>query len=280
MQDLDLTNILKNPVNVAHLTNKPSIMKKTLILLTLATLVNLANAQTPTTATVKADKSKDGFWHHSGEITITPSADYFIYAKGKDFEASEPYEFQLPFIGFNISGQYIYRPVEVFGISAGLGYRMQGSFYRQTDYFFSKKYVSLRSNAHTGYLNVPIEFHLFKKMPGCTFEFATGPQFNFPVNTRYNTASYLPDGDNLATDKGKDKFTTKEMRELSSLGWNILLGGEIHLAKHADLFIGPQINFVNLAFFDKDRQEARTDFGDNFDCSLGLKLGFRIHCEE
>ncbi|MBP6732394.1 MAG: outer membrane beta-barrel protein [Chitinophagales bacterium] len=272
---------MKLPINIAHLINKTTHHEKHLLFLCILSIVNFAAAQSTESSTaVKANKSKDGFWHHSGEIAITPSADYFIYGKGKDFEKSEPYEFQLPFIGFNISGQYMYRPVEVFAVSAGLGFRMQGNFYRQTDYFFGKKYVSIRSNGHTGYLSVPLEFHLFKKLPGCTFEFATGPQFNFPVNTRSGVATFDADGDKINSGKDKDNFTTTQMREGASLGWNLLLGGEVHLAKHADLFIGPQINFVNLAFFDKDRQEARTDFGDNFDCSLGLKLGFRIHCEE
>ena len=64
----------------------------------------------------------------------------------------------------------MYRPVEVFAVSAGLGFRMQGSYYRHTVTIFDKKHVDYTIAGHTGYLQVPIEFHLFKQMPNSTFE--------------------------------------------------------------------------------------------------------------
>ncbi len=228
----------------------------------------------------KEKPAAGSFAHHCGEFHITPSADYYIYSKGKNYEAPEPYEFQMPFIGFDLGGQYMYRPVEVFAVSAGLGFRMQGSYYRHTVTIFDKKHVDYTSISHTGYLQMPIEFHLFKQMPNSTFEFATGPQFNFPVLRNSTSSSYNLNGDKLTTDKSKDKFTTKQMGDNAVLGWNILLGAEVNLADHADLFIGPQINFLNIAYFDKDINESRRDNGSNFDCSLGLKLGFRFHCEK
>lgn len=256
-------------------------MKTTLLTVALACLGLLSKAQTTTTNTGPAKASSGGtFWHHSGEITVTPSTDYFIYAKGKDYEAAKPYEYSVPFIGFNISGQYMYRPVEVFAISAGLGFRMQGYGRRHTNYFLGNKYVDNLAFSHYGYLQVPIEFHLFKKMPHCTFEFATGPQFNFPVILKSTSTSYNADGDKISTTKSTYKFSTGEMKQSAALGWNIILGAEIHLASHADMFVGPQINFLDIAYFKKDINSDRRDFGTNYSCSLGLKLGFRIHCEE
>jgi|ERR1043165_9210902 hypothetical protein len=228
----------------------------------------------------KDNKDKTGFWHHCGEFHLTPSADYYIYRKGTVYEAPEPYQYQMPFIGFDMGGQYMYRPVEVFAISAGLGFRMQGNFTRHTTTpFLQSKYVDYRSMGHMGVLQVPIEFHLFKRLPHCTFEFATGPQFNFPVFATNTTTTYMPDGDKISTDKDKTNFDTDVMRENAMLGWNILMGGEIHLCDKSDLFIGPQINFLNIAYFDKDITSNRRKYGSDTDISLGLKLGFRFHCE-
>jgi len=70
------------------------------------------------------------------------------------------------------------------------------------------------------------------------------------------------------------------MGDNAMLGWNLLLGAEVNLADHADLFIGPQINFLNIASFKKSVNEDRMESGDNYYCSLGLKLGFRFHCEK
>jgi hypothetical protein len=238
----------------------------------------IIHAQTTITNAGPAKASSGAtFWHHSGEITIAPSADYFIYAKGTSTSEAKPYEYKLPFIGYNINGQYLYRPVEVFAISAGLGFRLQGLFTRKTTYSGSKKYVSERDVDYTGYLNIPIEIHFFKKMQKCTFEFATGPQFNFPANWRSHSITFKPNGDNKFDDIDGGKYSTEEMRTFSSLGWNVLVGAEFNVAPHVNIFVGPQINFVNLAFFDKNRQKQRTHWGDRFDCSLGLKLGFRFH---
>jgi len=229
----------------------------------------------------KKDAAAGAFAHHFGEVHITPSADYFFFRQGKLMQVDEPYEFKLPFIGFDLGGEYGYRPVEVFGVSAGLGFRMQGNYYRRTSYdLFGDKYVSLRSSGHTGFLQVPIAFHLYKDMGNSTFEFATGPQFNFPVMRTLMWTSFNSEGEKITSGKEKDKFTTREIRENASLGWNILLGAELNLADHVDMFVGPQINFLNIAYFDKDINESRRDYGADFDCSLGIKLGFRIHCEE
>lgn len=117
-------------------------------------------------------------------------------------------------------------------------------------------------------------------MPNSTFEFATGPQFNFPVFTMTSSSSFNLDGEKIASDKDKIKRDAKYMGDNAMLGWNILLGAEVNLADHADLFIGPQINFLNIASFKKSVNEDRMESGDNYYCSLGLKLGFRFHCEK
>ena len=61
--------------------------------------------------------AKASFAHHWGEVHITPSADDYFYVQGTDYDKPEPYEYRLPFIGFDLGGEYGYRPVEVFGIS-------------------------------------------------------------------------------------------------------------------------------------------------------------------
>lgn len=243
-------------------------------------LTGFAGGYTPNPfAKEKAKKESAGFWHHTGEFQLAPSADYMLYRKGTDYEASEPYEFRMPFIGFDIGGQYMYRPVEVFAISAGLGFRMQGSYYRHTTTFFGDKYVDETIAAHTGYLNLPVELHLFKRMSHSTFEFATGPRFNFPLFRKSTYSTFNSDGEKVMSGKNTQKLDADDMRDLSSLGWSLTMGGEIHLFNHGDLFIGPQINFQNLVYFNNDARSSVKQYGDYIDCSLGLKLGFRFHCE-
>lgn len=255
-------------------------MKKVFFIINFLALSLVVFSKTPALSIAK-EAPKGGFAHHFGEFHITPSADYFFFVQGKENQVNEPYEFKLPFIGFDMGVEYGYRPVEVFGVSAGLGFRMQGNYYRQTAYtLLGEKYVNLRSSGHTGFLQLPIAFHLYKQMSNSTFEFATGPQFNFPVFQTNMWTTFNSDGEKVTSDKDKDKFTTKYMGENASLGWNILLGAELELADHADMFIGPQINFLNIAYFKKDFNESRRDYGGQFDCSLGIKLGFRFHCEE
>ena len=158
---------------------------------------------------------------------------------------------------------------------------MQGNYYRRTAYtLLGEKYVNLRQIGHTGFLQVPIAFHLYKNMGNSTFEFATGPQFNFPVLQTTMWTTFNSDGEKTSSGKDKDKFTTSYMGDNASLGWNILLGAELNVANHFDMFVGPQINFLNIAFFDKDRNRSGREIGRDFDCSLGIKLGFRLHCEK
>ncbi len=225
-----------------------------------------------------SEKKEAGkFWQHTGEFHVTPSADYFIYKKGSDYQLSDPYEFTAPFIGFDIGGQYMYRPVEVFAVSAGLGFRMQGSYYRHTTTFLGSKFVDATIAAHTGVLTVPIELHLFKRMNKCTFEFATGPQFNFQLFRKSTYTAFNSDGKKIDSGKDTQKLEADDIRRSAALGWNILLGAEINLFEHGDLFVGPQINFLNIAYFNKDLQKNSAKYGDDVLCSLGLKLGFRFH---
>ena len=90
----------------------------------------------------KADKS---FVTHSAEVQVTPATDYFIFREGTMVN-NTPYESQYPFIGFGFGAQYIYRPVEVFGISTGLAVKMQGAFSRTRS--FSPVYITSRTNSH------------------------------------------------------------------------------------------------------------------------------------
>lgn len=227
------------------------------------------------------DKSKDkpkkdeAFVQHSAEVHVTPATDYFIFSENEGQFPSDPYDQQYPFIGFGFGAQYIYRPVEVFGISTGIDFKMQGSFNR-TKYPMSNV-ISSRNHRHDGIMTVPLYFHLYKRMTACTFEFATGPEFNFPLFTRTTTITYGLNGDELDKTKNTEKVDMDVMRENASLGLSIFLGGELNLCEHANLFLGPQIRFLNLVYFDKDINEARKDTWAYYPISLGLKMGFRFH---
>lgn len=220
-------------------------------------------------------KKETAFTQHSAEVHVTPAVDYFIFSENEGSFPDDPYDQQYPFIGFGFGAQYIYRPVEVFGISTGIDFKMQGRFSR-TKYPMSNV-ISSREHWHDGIMTVPVYFHLYKKMTACTFEFATGPEFNFPLFRRSTVITYLPNGDEFSTQKETDKVDTDDMRENASLGISIFLGGELNLCEHANLFLGPQIRFLDLVYFDKDINEARKDSWAYYPISLGLKMGFRFH---
>ena len=223
-------------------------------------------------------KSKSSFAQHNFEFQVTPSADYHIWQEGNVVK-DKPYEYTYPFIGFGFGAQYLYRPVEVFGISTGIAVKMQGSYIRERFYppLNGPSYIRTRVNQHIGYISVPIYFHLYKPMKDCTFEFAIGPDFNFPTFSRSSTTLFDSDGEKVSTTKDHEKADTDEMREIASFGLSMFLGGELNLCEHANLFIGPQIQFLNLAYFNKDVMDANKISGNFIDASLGLKLGFRFH---
>ncbi len=225
----------------------------------------------------KTDKPKkdDSFVKHNAEIHVTPTTDFFIFSERDAAIPGDPYDQQYPFIGFGFGAQYIYRPVEVFGISTGIDFKMQGGFSRVKMY--NPSYIASRSHRHNGIMTVPLYFHLYKRMTACTFEFATGPEFNFPLFTRSTVITYKQNGDVNTKEKETNKNTTDQMRDGASLGLSIFLGGELNLCEHANLFLGPQIRFLDLVYFKGSRNTARLNNGAYYPISLGLKLGFRFH---
>lgn len=226
----------------------------------------------------QTQSAKDfGFAKHIAEIQVTPHADYLIYAKGKDVGMPDaPYEFRYPFIGFNFGARYMFRPIELLAVSAGLAMHMQGGFWRQRAYF-PKEYVALRKNYHVAALMLPVYFHLFKRMANSTFEFAVGPDFYFPVFERSTSNSYNIDGEKINSVKDFEKYNSQYTRENTVFGLSIFLGGQVYVCPVSDLFIGTQIAFMNLAYMDKDKQENRLKFGGFYDVYLGVKFGFRFH---
>lgn len=249
-------------------------MKKILILFFgVVALSSIAFSKT----TAPASKASE-FTKHSYEFQVTPSADYLIYRQGSSAFAhqEEPYKTRYPFIGFGFGVNYIFRPIKVVGVSAGFNIKMQGSYSRVTSYA-PMTYISSRGNAHVGFISIPIQAHLYKEMSDCTFEFAIGPEFNIPIFDRRAYALYSPNGEKVASDKDSDKYNSDQIRYGASFGLSFLLGGEMHLCEHANLFVGPQFQFLNLVRFDKDRADAEKAGGRFYDVSLGVKLGFRFH---
>ncbi|MFN8323219.1 MAG: hypothetical protein U0T74_11230 [Chitinophagales bacterium] len=247
----------------------------TVLMFILSTIISISLSAKEDAAKTKG---KSSFAQHNFEFQVTPSADYHIWQEGNVVE-DKPYEYTYPFIGFGFGAQYLYRPVEVFGISTGLAIKMQGSYFRERFYphFNAPSYIRTRANQHIGYISVPIYFHLYKPMKDCTFEFAIGPDFNFPTFSRSATTVFDSNGEKVSTTKDHAKADADEMREMASFGLSMFLGGELNLCEHANLFIGPQIQFLNLAYFNKDVMDANKNSGNFIDASLGLKLGFRFH---
>lgn len=251
---------------------------KTKIIVLLTFLSYIAIAQTTASSTDKKEDKKRKFYVHSGEFHITPGTDYFIYAKGKLSELPEPYNNTMPFFGFNIGGRYMFRPVHVVAVSGGLAFRMQGYFNQTKDApLGGDLYISSRSYGHRGFISIPVYVHLFKRMKNCTFEFATGPEFHIPIFVTRFDKTYNPVGETTNSNSEIKAVTSDFRKQFSSFGWSIYLGGQVELSDKADMFIGPQIAFFNLAQFDKAQRLTRTDNGGNYDIFLGLKMGFRFH---
>ena len=220
-----------------------------------------------------------GFAKHSAEISVTPNAGYYIYSKPKQGVAlDEPYENNYPFLGFTFGLQYMFRPVHVFAVSAGLNFHMQGYYRHIMDYvIIGQPNLNARQLGYEGFVMLPISFHLFKQMRNSTFEFAIGPDFYFPVFFHSNTSVFNFDGEKVNTVTYMNMYNTSLTRETTSLGLSIFLGAQLYPTPKADLSIGPQISFVNLVHFDGTIQENRLNSGGTYKINLGLKLGFRLH---
>ena len=227
----------------------------------------------------KAAKEKSGksFAKHSAELQLTPSADYLLFQQG-NLDIQEPYKGRYPFIGFSFGAQYIYRPIKVLGISTGVQFRMHGSYSRERVFpFKGEPYIAQRGNAHLSYVSIPLYIHLYKPMKNCTFEFAIGPDFNIPMFTRYTSTIYDPMGEEIVSSKGLSGYSKENMKNYASFGLSIFLGGVFELGAHGDLFVGPQIQFLDLARFNSDTRIIEKREGRFYNAGLGLKLGFRIH---
>ena len=214
---------------------------------------------------------------HNFELQVTPSADYFIYQKG-DVLQDEPYKFKYPFAGFGFGVNYIFRPIKVVGVSTGLNFKMQGIFDRERFYPFQQpSYVSYKGSQHVMYINIPVYLHLYKEMTNSTFEFAIGPEFNIPFFTRSAGKFFNATGTEISSSKGSDILSTSQMKDGAVFGLSVFFGGEVRLFDHGNLFIGPQIQFLNLVSFDEDVRDLEKTDRKNYLVSLGVKLGFRFH---
>jgi len=254
-------------------------MHKILLFILTSSFVNILIAAPASAEEDKDKKEKKGksFATHSAEIQVTPSADYHLYTQGNVF-IDEPYKGTYPFIGVGFGAQYIFRPIKMLSVSTGLQFRMLGQFQRQRTYpLIGNSYISYTGNTHQMLLSIPLYIHLYKKMRDCTFEFAIGPDFNIPIGMRSSGKSYAPNGNELSSSSETDMYSTKQMKEGASFGISMFLGGELVINEHADIFIGPQIQFLNLARFSSDLRKLEKTTGRFFDAGLGLKMGFRIH---
>lgn len=212
-----------------------------------------------------------GFAKHSAEIAVTPNVSYLFYNN-----SSFSYSSYRPFVGVAVGGQYVYRPISLFAVSTGLNFHMQGILYKPR--WFNQRVTTYESSIeHSAYLMLPIYFHFYKQMPKSTFEFAIGPDFYIPLFRRATISGLNTADIDNGSDIQLDKSSPEQMRRNAVMGLSIFLGAQLHLCPKADLFIGPQMSFVNLLAFDKDKQKLRTEGGGFYDVYMGLKLGFRLH---
>lgn len=254
-------------------------MHKILLLVLTVSFTNFITAAPASAEEEKDKKEKKGksFATHSAEIQITPSVDYHLYQQGNTF-SDAPYKGTYPFIGAGFGAQYIFRPIKMLSVSTGLQFRMLGQFQRQRTYpIIGSSYISFTGNTHQMLLSIPLYIHLYKKMRDCTFEFAIGPDFNIPIAMRASGKSYASNGSEIASSNETNTYSTTQMKDMASFGISMFLGGELVLNEHADIFIGPQIQFLNLARFNSDLRKLERTSGRFFDAGLGLKMGFRIH---
>src|ERR1043165_2260058 len=247
-------------------------MKHPHVLILLLAICTATNAQTKTVTA----PSEPGplYWRHSAEFQVTPFASYFFYVPPDPqhrYSTDEgPYEFYLPMPGVNIGGRYTYRPFNFFGVSAGLNVGFLTGYYRHTAYATAnEKYVDYKDLSYMCYLTMPVQFHFYKQMKRSTFEFSTGPDFNFAIVAGSNSIQYNSTGEKVYQDKYK-------MTGLYPfLGWNVTLGGELDISSKVKLFLGPQFNFHYIADYNAQANRDSRTWGQSYPVSLGFKMGFR-----
>lgn len=239
-----------------------------LLLTTLLVLaLSLANAAGDTT-TSKYPK-------HMFEISGAPSADYYFYVKGSQAAAPEPYKDSYPWAGGSVGAQYIFRPIEAFGLSTGLEHRVQG-LYNNVKIPGGIPYKRIRTYTHTGYLTVPFQLHGFVKVAVSCFAISTGPEFNFPMyqHTRVVKTTNV---DKVEKSFDKTAFRGSNITDNASLGWVISIGGMRTFSKHLSFYGGVDFRFMNITYFNADINKVRNNIGGNINSSLGVKLALRLH---
>ena len=73
----------QNILRILHQLKTTPIMRNSIFILSLLALSLSSFA-------AKEKPAAGSFAHHCGEFHLTPSADYFIYSKGKNYEKPEP----------------------------------------------------------------------------------------------------------------------------------------------------------------------------------------------
>ncbi|HLP21039.1 MAG TPA: hypothetical protein VK174_12090, partial [Chitinophagales bacterium] len=102
-------------------------------------------------------------------------------------------------------------------------------------------------------------------------------QFNFEIFRRKVGYSYYSQGGSPYTYVNYHRNDAAAMRRMAALGWNLTMGAQLPLFNHGNMFIGPQINFVDLFSFDKDERMLEHAYSKKFNYSLGLKVGFSFY---
>ncbi len=229
------------------------------------------------------EKRETIFHKHSLEFCFTPAFDHhFIVAPNRDPAISEYYKsHSKPLGGFETGLTYVYRPIRQLGFSTGLNMLLWGSRDPSVEVYYSQlpwhEYLGPETWVEGSFI-IPLCVHFSIPLKKAGLEFITGPEFRVPIwylqkgylsfNTTNNSVNY--------SDKTRTgKYSPSSIRYDTDLCWSFQCGFNIPTKKKVNIFIGPELKLMNIAYFSHQFTSSRPE-PKFIDYALGVKLGIRF----
>jgi hypothetical protein len=229
----------------------------------------------------KASTSDEpAFKHHTFEFSATPAVDYYFitYSNRVPDYKQQVHSVFLPFVGCNFGLAYIYRPVKFIGISTGFNYleyvAKMGKVQLQGYPGGPINFIQYNGYTQSGFIGVPILIHAYNQIKTIELDWATGPEFSFPIYSISKYSSSGPGGTFPEYINQTQLYSPKEMRQYSWLGWGVQVTASLPIKNSFYVSIGPEMKFLSASPLEPRPEYNQLAHTINY--YTGIKVCFRL----